>query len=84
MRQGNREFFITAEYLAGLNRNGQTELLRWLPLYDGEGRLDREVAHREGKYVDYGEAEELLYRCRKNGVGPGAVQRIMVSGMVEV
>jgi hypothetical protein len=84
MQYTNKEFMLTGEYIDALNRNGEKRLIEWLPCCDEDGNADPVLENRIGKFVDFVMAESLLYRCRRDGIGPNEVQVIIRSGTVEV
>jgi len=74
------EYYVCREYIDALMRSGHKRLLDW---YSG-GEPVKDVYERIGMHIGYDEAESILIKYRKNGVGPQEVQNILELGEIQL
>ena len=75
-----REFFVYPDYIDALMDNGKERLVQWYQVKGG----GLEVSERIGLMISIDEAESLLMKYRKNGIGPSQVRDLIEGGAVEV
>lgn len=75
-----REFFIHKDYLNSLMRSGCKRIFEWYPAEN----LGNDIYDRIGMHIGFEDAESILLKYRKNGIGPDEVSRIMAEGEIIV
>jgi len=76
----SKGFEVTREYVEALMNYGKEKLVKWYAVEDDQGTAEERV----GKSINFEDAEEILLKYRKDGIGPAAVREIMENGTIEV
>ena len=79
-KKSNEVFCITREFTEAIFFSGHKRICEWYPKADG----NTDIEDRIGMCINFEEAESIIMKYRKGGIGPKEIKLILDNGVCEI